>query len=319
MGQIFQASRKLRWQIRSWLRNSWRNASYRVYSQYVGNPPSRRLFRAHLPELTAVQRRVLQDLSSSGVALVRYDELGIHPESWARLQELVEAFAMSAKVEEAIRRFPEEFKRRELTGDDYMVKLYPDSDHTRLAADHPLLQVGLSAPVLSVINSYLGLWAKLIYTDVWHTFPIDMGKRIGSQRWHRDPEDSSLVKVYIHFSEVDETAGPLEYILGSAERGPYGHIRAWKPRTPRYPPPDEIERLLPAVERVRCVGGPGTVVFCDTGGFHRGGVATQRPRIAATWTFVRPASIEFTSKRRFQVDNSNARVERSLPARFALE
>jgi len=263
-----------------------------------------------------MQERVLRDLSTRGLAFARYDELGVSSSDWTRLRAIVDSFAASERVREAIRRFPEEFARREMRGDDYMVKLLPKN--VTLPADHPLVTIGLSSAVLDVVNRYLDLWAKLIYTDVWHTIPFDPGRRIGSQDWHRDPEDSTLVKVYMYFSNVDATAGPLEYIPGSAPGGPHAEVWPWKPRGERYPPAAELEQLLGDVERVSCLGTPGTVILCDTGGFHRGGIATEKPRIAATWTFVRPASAKVTSERRFTVESSVDHTSLSPAARFAL-
>src|SRR2546427_5306683 len=204
----------LRSRITGWANRSWRNLKYEAHSRYVTNPPSRRLFAAHPLALTAVQRRVVDEMWKRGVAFVQHDELGMPPEVWTRLRALVEQFAMSDKGLEGIRRVPEEFARGKLPFDGYMVKLNPEGP--TLAADHPLLGTGLDPSMLDVVNSYLGLWAKLIYTDVWHGIPIDLGRRIGSQNWHRDPEDKTLVKIYMYFSDVDATAGPLEYVPGSA-------------------------------------------------------------------------------------------------------
>ena len=316
VGIAFTIPSRLRNRIQGWATRSWRNVKYELYTNYLVNPRSRRQFRAHTPGLSVVQRRVLEQLCSRGVAFVQQDELGVDAQQWGELRVLVEQFAAGTTVRDAIRRFPEEVNRPDVVADGYMVKLYPK--RPMLPADHPLLRVGLDSQVLDVVNSYLGLWAKLIYTDVWHTIPIDPGRRIGSQNWHRDPEDSTLVKVYMYFSVVDATAGPLEYIPGSAVGGPYANVRAWKPRAPRYPAAGELEQLLPTAERVSCTGSPGTIVFCDTGGFHRGGVATEKPRIAATWTYVRPGSMKITSERRFDVDYSAAQPGFSLPARYAL-
>jgi hypothetical protein len=38
-----------------------------------------------------------------------------------------------------------------------------------IMADNPLLNLALHPLVLDVVNSYLGLWSKLIYFDMWHT------------------------------------------------------------------------------------------------------------------------------------------------------
>ena len=128
-----------------------------------------------------------------------------------------------------------------------------------------------------------------------------------------------MVKVYFYFSEVDGGAGPMEYVRGSASGGRYGSLWPWSPvSTERYPRDEEVDRLIPAAARVQCFGSPGTLIFCDTDGLHRGGTAKSRPRIAATWTFVTPASLGISSGRRFKVA-ANADVRQLSPAaQFAL-
>ena len=114
---------------------------------------------------------------------------------------------------------------------------------------HPLLAVGLSAPVLRVVSSYMNLWPKLIYADAWYSIAMDPGKRIGSQQWHRDPEDKQMVKVYLYFSEVDESAGAMEYILGTSNAigGQGKKIGEWKAAGANlYPSAELVEQSFPA-------------------------------------------------------------------------
>jgi hypothetical protein len=100
-------------------------------------------------------------------------------------------------------------------------------ENSVLDAIHPLAKIGLSAPVLNIVASYFGLWPKLIYADAWYSIPLDPGKRIGSQQWHRDPEDKQMVKVYLYFSDIDETAGAMEYILGTSNTHGGRGVRNW--------------------------------------------------------------------------------------------
>jgi Phytanoyl-CoA dioxygenase (PhyH) len=282
------------------------------------NPGSRKLFAEHRPKLEDTQRSVLQELVTKGIAFVQAPDFGLDPVDWNRLQAMVAEFADSARVEEATQRFRSEIGRKAMKSDSYIVKL--NEEGPTLSLDHPLLRLGLGGPLLDVVNSYLGLWSKLIYTDVWHTIPADVGQRIGSQFWHRDPEDRRMVKVYLYFSEVDATAGPMEYVLGSASGGPRGSLWAWTPHGSdhRYPREEEVDRAIPSSARVQCLGSPGTLIFCDTDGLHRGGVATARPRIAATWTFVTPASVGITSRRRFYLPAHEDLARLSAAGRFAV-
>ena len=206
--------------------------------------------------------------------------------------------------------------KSEAKQDDYILKMNPENSVHPLS--HPLLAIGLSAPVLHVVSSYMNLWPKLIYTDTWYSIPLDPGKRIGSQQWHRDPEDKQMVKVYLYFSEVDESAGAMEYILGTSNtHGRQGlKIGEWKAAGANlYPSAELVEQSFPASQRFSCAGQVGTLLFCDTTGLHRGGISRSRPRIVATWTFVTPASGQ---TRRFTVKPEECK-HLSEQARFALD
>ena len=82
----------------------------------------------------------------------------------------------------------------------------------------------------------------------------------------------------------------------------------------KRPPEDEVERRFPASQWITCTGSPGTMIFCDTFGIHRGGVSTTGARVLATWAFVTPASLH---GHRFRVDRSSLNSP-TAPARFAL-
>jgi hypothetical protein len=309
---------RLIWSLRSRALPELRLLKYRLDSRYLRNRRSAHLFRSHRPTLSLSQQQTAAELTNRGIAFPSYDDIALPADRWARLAAVVDDFAASDRVREAIRGFRAVAATGEMASDAYIVKLLPPAPTLRL--DHPLLEVGLSPAVLNVVNSYLGMWAKLIYTDAWHTIPVDIGMRIGSQYWHRDPEDQRMVKVYAYFGPVGEGCGAMEYVLESQGAGRYSGPWRWKPhagRGHRYPGDAEVEQAVPPEQRIPCFGNRGTFVFCDTAGLHRGGVATTRPRILATWTFVTPASIGFTAGRRFTIEGDAAASE-TLAARFAL-
>jgi hypothetical protein len=296
--------------------SEWRLLKYSLDWQYLRNRSSAHLFRHNRPTLNTAQQKTAAELSRQGIAFPGYDDIGLSSDRWARLAAVVDAFAASERVQEGIRSF--RTATGEMGSDAYIVKLLPQSPTLRV--DEPLLDIGVSPAVLDVVNSYLGMWAKLIYTDVWHTIPVDIGRRIGSQYWHRDPEDQQMVKVYAYFASVGEGCGAMEYALESQAGGRYNQLWRWKPRgghASRYPGDAEVEQAVPSSRRIPCYGNRGTFVFCDTAGLHRGGVATVAPRILATWTFVTPASLGFTSRRRFSVSSSSPAPD-SAAAKFAL-
>ena len=50
----------------------------------------------------------------------------------------------------------------------------------------------------------------------------------------------------------------------------------------------------------------GTLIFCNTSGFHRGGFATERPRVLATATYLSPASLASLTERNYVADGREA-------------
>jgi hypothetical protein len=313
--------------------DAWLTPKHTIYWRYLRNPWSRRRFKAQQPVLSEAQQKLAEQLRLRGLAITGFQELGVDPELGDRLQRLVGDFVSAVKVmfgqgdaddaleaarlgslehnQERIRRYRTPAAR----ADDYLIKLYPE-DH-RHQWENPLLQLGVSAPVLDVVNSYLGLWAKLIYADVWHTNPMPSDSRVGSQRWHRDREDKRMVKVYLYCSTHDEASGPLQYVAGSQVGGAYQELWKWQASDGafRYPADGELERAIPSSEWVTCLGPKGTFVFCDTSGLHRGGITEAGSRIVATWTYVTPASL---FQRRFSVAEEPGEYSLSREARFAI-
>jgi hypothetical protein len=294
-------------------------ARYEARWHWFQNRSSRRRFHRGVSYLNDAQRRVVRDLLACGIAFVQWDDLGVDASEWKRLAALADSLAQSTQVVRAISEYSDVSSRTTTPNDAYLVKLYPEKP--TLESSNPLLTVGVAPPVLDTVNTYLDLWSKLIYTDIWHSIPVDVGRRIGSQRWHRDPEDRRMIKVYSYFRDVGEGAGPLEYLPGSCVTGTgqYRQLWPWKPRGGRYPGDREVEQTIPRSAFSLSVGTSGTFIFCDTNGLHRGGIATTGVRLVATWTFVTPASVPILSPRRFVVDPTARPSERLSPAAtFAL-
>ncbi|MEQ1354486.1 MAG: hypothetical protein ABLT11_10735, partial [Candidatus Acidiferrum sp.] len=63
-----------------------------------------------------------------------------------------------------------------------------------LGLDDPWLKLGYNRRLLDIANSYVGMWSKLEYVDLWYTPPVAGDQRKSSQRWHRDFNDRHLLK-----------------------------------------------------------------------------------------------------------------------------
>lgn len=157
----------------------------------------------------------------------------------------------------------------------------PQSIYARFALEQPLLQIA---------NAYFGMYTRLRYYNVWHTFMTRTQAR-ESQLWHRDREDHYILKMFVYISDVDEGAGPFTYAAGSH---PKGKLR----RDPAYFLEGNVKRStdsqmaeVVSPERwVKCTGARGTIIFADTRGYHKGGQARERDRIMYTGMFTSQAS-----------------------------
>jgi hypothetical protein len=271
------------------LRRAWRRLKFYVYGQGWLNASSRRRFAARRPALGAAQMRVVDSLKREGFARIEVSELLAGSDLWESAQAAGREFTAGERVRRGIEIYQSKIGKS--GGKDYLVRLW-DSKPS-LPPDDPLLRLGLAPALLDTVNSYLGLWSKLNYVDAWYTIPSPVQRQaVASQRWHRDPEDQRLVKVFLYLSDVDAGAGPLEYVRGSHGLGPYAGL--WPnldPGTASYPAEGEVKARIPAADRIAATGPAGTLIFCDTYGLHRGGLATESPRVLATWAYVTPASI----------------------------
>ena len=297
--------------------------SYRVHEQVLSNPASRRKFAENTPALDGVQQKVIGGLDDRGYSIVPVTELfpSVNDDLWKMLKGECASFVERVEAEREKRRKKDAEKGRTkgLGKGDYIIRLL-SKDVPTLADDDPWLRLGTSDRMLDVVNSYFGLWSKLTYVDLWYTPPAAPGvQRVSSQRWHRDYNDERLVKVFIYLDDVDEHTGPLEYVPGSTLGGPYSNEWPWKPvSNDLYPPQDEFERRIPQSARLSLTGPEGSIIFCNTSGFHRGGYVTgERPRMMAVYNYSSPASLAALTLRNF--DSNISRDGLSEQAAYALD
>ena len=123
-----------------------------------------------------------------------------------------------------------------------------------------------------------------------------MGPPVFSQRWHRDPEDKRMVKTFLYLRDVHETTGPFCFVHRSHNGGAFRHVR---PRTvARYPEDGFVEKNFPPHLIRSCTGKAGTLIFCDTTGFHKGGQPTKDARLLFNGVYTTNASIPLILKER---------------------
>ncbi len=119
---------------------------------------------------------------------------------------------------------------------------------------------------------------RLYSADLWMILPRACDRpREWSHNWHRDPEGPCVVKATLYLRDVDEQAGPFQYVPGSHQ----AHKELCK--AGQYAQDQESVNELP---HVTVTGPAGTLILADTSGIHRGGYTGEKPRLNAVWTYL---------------------------------
>ena len=289
-------------------------ATYEVHDRLLANRASRRRYAQAAPVLDDVQQGVLERLREEGYASLPLSELAPDTGVWQDLEADAARFVAETEAGLANEREGGESGLRRRAGKEFLVRKY--SWGVELGFDDPWVRLGTNPRLLDLANAYLEMWSKLEYVDVWYTPPAGADDRRSSQRWHRDFNDRHLLKAFIYLVDVDEETGPFEYVPRSAPGGELDRLWPWKPLGDNYPPEDEFAKQLDG-RSVTFTAPKGTIIFCNTSGFHRGGFATGKPRALATLTWDSPASLKALSERNYVFVPSNG-VTLSDTQRYAL-
>ncbi|HMI22321.1 MAG TPA: hypothetical protein VK496_05340, partial [Gaiellaceae bacterium] len=274
----------------------------------------RRRFGSGPAQLDDVQRDVLERLRADGYATLPLTELVPDPGVWQELEADGARFAAETEAGLASEREGGDSELRRRAGKEFLVRKY--SWGVDLGLDDPWLRLGVNPRLLDLANAYLRMWSKLEYVDVWYTAPAGGDERKSSQRWHRDFNDRHLLKAFVYLVDVDQDTGPFEYVPRSAPGGELEQLWPWRPLGENYPPDDEFAKTVDG-RSVTFTAPKGTIIFCNTSGFHRGGFARGKPRVLATLTWDSPASLKALSERNYVFAQQNG-VALDEAQRYAL-
>lgn len=270
---------------------------------YVLNHKSRTLYREHRQELTPVQERIAADLRRDGIALAHIDEFSLDKHILSVLQQYTQDRLAAADTK---------------TNKSFLRNIWDAVP--LLSFDNPFVLLAINNAILDCVNAYMGMLTKFYYFTLNITTPVPVGTAaVQSQRWHRDPEDKKLCKVFLYLSDVDETAGPFIYIKGSQYGGRWRTLFPQRPPRGNYPPEQGVEKMIPKKDWHTGIGTAGTIIFCDTSGLHRGGYATKKDRVMFTAGYCSQATswpIRFHYPENFQ--NQLHAMNAGHSAQFAL-
>ena len=276
-------------------------ATYELHDRLLANRASRRRYDQTPPQLDEIQQDVVDRLRDEGYATLPLSDL-VTTDVWTELEANAAEFVAQTEAGLAGEREGSDSTLRRRAGKEFLIRKYAWG--VQLGLDDPWLRLGTNPRLLDLANAYLGMWSKLEYVDVWYTPPAAADERRSSQRWHRDFNDRHLLKAFVYLVDVDEETGPFEYVPRSAPGGELDRLWPWRPLGDNYPPEDELERRIDG-RAVTFTAAKGTIIFCNTSGFHRGGFAKTKPRVLATFTWDSPASLKALSERNFTLASPN--------------
>jgi len=169
----------------------------------------------------------------------------------------------------------------------------------------PLVQLYLSKNIIKIAKSYLGEEIKLRNPLAWIHPSTKNKKEIRSQKWHRDQEDTKMLKIFILFSDVTENNGPTQYVKSTNFSGKFKNIAPnmtwlsnhWSNKNPfvnkcynfiRSKIP--LNYPIPKGQVVKAIGKKGTIFFIDTNGLHKGGLVGEGKRLMTHCNFLKKSA-----------------------------
>jgi hypothetical protein len=240
------------------------------------------------PTLANEAARVLECLNRDGVAVTSTQALLGAESCYPELVRAVDRHEREMAAEIAA------FRESMIAGTQTARKKYILgllSENRPLDATDIYTRFALQEPIPQIVNAYYGMCVTLCQCNVWHNF-VTREAPSQSQLWHRDPEDRYIVKVFVYMVDVDDGSGPFVYAAGSHPKGKLARDPAYTHKDGNTPRSDDAQMaaVVPETRWVKCVGARGTMVFADTRGYHKGGLARERDRLLYVCEFLSPAA-----------------------------
>lgn len=224
---------------------------------------------------TTTERNSVEALRASGCCIVHDEHRA--DQHFADVMQIGEAFAGSEYVQ------AEQASR--LAGlssgglKDFLIR--PVGFDT-IDSVSPLLKFALGEFMLNTVCDALGCPVRLHTVEPWYVIPWQGRQKQWSHSWHRDPEDTRMIKAFLSIGDIIDECGPFEYVLGS-------HVSLFHLCPPgQYLDPAKAG-LLPPRLCIRNTAPSGSLVMANTSGLHRGGYGTK-PRSSILFSYVSDAT-----------------------------
>jgi hypothetical protein len=176
-----------------------------------------------------------------------------------------------------------------------------------LPGDSPFARFALQQPLLAALAEHYGELPRLDYVSVTYSGPVE-GELRFSQLWHRDYDDTRVVKLFVYLTDVGEEDGPFTF-LPAPESDKVGFSRR------SHRPDAAVAAHADLGKAVRMTGPRLSAFLVETSRcLHMGSrVAAGHERLMYTATFISSPRI-FPERPRpfFRLAGSESAVERRV-------
>ncbi len=188
---------------------------------------SAKIYNNHSSPLNEEQQRILKGLREDGFCITHVDKLldGKERLYFENVSKFYETMVSTDKVSNAINNIslygkggvPE--KPTEINAKYHFLGRKP-------TLEDGLAQMYLTDSVINILNAFYGqaLKAYQFNAFVHPQLPSHL-QRNNSQRWHKDPEDLHVLKVFTYVNNVDKDCGAFEYVRKTQTGGELGHLQ----------------------------------------------------------------------------------------------
>lgn len=151
----------------------------------------------------------------------------------------------------------------------------------------PLLQFYLQNMFMDIAEEYLETNEARIRNCLAFYHPQNPFPPSNSQNWHRDTEDTRILKVFVYCNDVTEENGSLWYVKNSKHGSVNDSIWPNVGKAKHGYLDLEATMKIPYNDIIKLEGNSGTICFFDANGFHRGGSVKKGHRISTHCCYLR--------------------------------
>lgn len=235
--------------------------------------------------LVARRKRLLSQLEITSLQKSKADFLTAN--GWVELSDLVDPMALESiaqRSDEKLQQIAQSGSevKQEMSHKSFWVRLLDEEKvNGKYPVENPYVQFALQKQLIGFLASYLGNLPQL--DDVLLTYSRPTGNKLSySQLWHRDYDDTRVVKVFAYLTDVkDIEDGPFTLMQNNRRKASDIIVKS------RYSD-SAFEARYPDAEIKEFIAPKLTVFAVDTSRcYHMGSrVKAGRSRLLYTATFV---------------------------------